>query len=94
MAGYQVVQIYRGGGWFASTDQSLVHAVFANVRARLPQAKLFESGPMPDGCPVDFSIGNVPKSERRALWFLKLFCEHGGEPFAVDEYYFYVRFKD
>ncbi len=95
MAGYRVVIIRANNGGFHTMDRSLAYAVFADVQARLPRAKLIDyGGKMPNGDPCSFGFDNVPNNHTTALWILKLFCERGGEPFAADEYYYCVRFKD
>ena len=94
MAGYRVVLLQQRCAELWSTDQSLAHDVFADVQARLPKAELSERNPMPDGTPCRFDITKAPPDSVTSFWLLKLFCERGGEPFAVDEHCYYVRFKD
>jgi hypothetical protein len=59
----------------------------------MPKAKLGEDGAMVDGSPSHFEIERVSGGSHD-IWLLKLCCEHGGEPFAVDDALYYVRFKD
>ena len=79
---------------FASTDLSLARDLFADIRALVPGAKMKEDHAMPAGGPQWFRVDGLPKHETGGWWLLKLFCERGGEPFAVDSSYYYVRFKD